>query len=185
MTARARSLGYDLQPHIDAGKILARQIDPAEIPPGQFVDEVRDAVEHQGIRAVVIDTLNGFLNAMPNESFLVLQLHELMSFLSQQGILTIIVMSQHGLVGSMNSPTDISYLADTVLLLRHFEAHGELRKAISVLKKRTGRHEHSIRELHLGKEGVTVGEPLRRFQGVLTGVPRLEINAPDGLDDGP
>jgi circadian clock protein KaiC len=186
MTARARSLGYDIQPHIDAGTILARQVDPAEIPPGQFTDEVRDAVEHQGVRAVVIDTLNGFLNAMPNESFLVLQLHELLSFLAQQGILTIVVMSQHGLVGAaMNSPTDISYLADTVLLLRHFEAHGELKKAISVLKKRTGRHEHTIREMKLGKDGVTVGEPLTRFQGVLTGVPRLEVTAPDGIGNVP
>jgi circadian clock protein KaiC len=144
------------------------------MPPGHFADEVRDAVESQGVRCVIIDSLNGYLNAMPDESFLVLQLHELLTFLGQQGILTIVIVSQHGLVGTfMNSPTDVSYLADTVIMLRHFEAHGELKKAISVLKKRTGRHEHTIRELLLSSDGVRVGEPLHRFQGVLTGVPTL------------
>jgi circadian clock protein KaiC len=182
MTARAHSLGYNLQRHIDAGEIIARQIDPAEIPPGQFADEVREAVESQGVRCVIVDTLNGFLNAMPDESFLVLQLHELLSFLAQQGVLTIVIVSQYGLVGSsISSPADVSYLADTVLLLRHFEAHGELKKAISVLKKRTGRHEHTIRELLLGSGGVNVGEPLKRFQGVLTGVPTLDPGAPNGV----
>jgi circadian clock protein KaiC len=174
MTARAHSLGYNLNRHIESGQILARQVDPAEMPPGHFADEVRDAVESQGVRCVIIDSLNGYLNAMPDESFLVLQLHELLTFLGQQGILTIVIVSQHGLVGTfMNSPTDVSYLADTVIMLRHFEAHGELKKAISVLKKRTGRHEHTIRELLLGSDGVRVGEPLHRFQGVLTGVPTL------------
>jgi circadian clock protein KaiC len=181
MTARSRSTGVDLQRHIDSGAILVRQVDPAEIPPGQFADEVRHAVETEGVRCVIIDSLNGYLNAMPDESFLVLQLHELLTFLGQQGILTIVILSQHGLVGStMNSPADVSYLADTVLLLRHFEARGELKKAVSVLKKRTGRHEHSIRELVISDRGVSVGEPLGQFHGVLTGVPRLDPSwAPD------
>ncbi|HVU51222.1 MAG TPA: ATPase domain-containing protein [Polyangia bacterium] len=172
--ARAHSLGYNLRRHVDAGQMVARQIDPAEMPPGKFADDVREAVEAQGVGCVIIDSLNGYLNAMPDESFLVLQLHELLTFLAQQGVLTIVVVSQHGLVGSsMQSPTDVSYLADTVLLLRHFEFQGELKKAISVLKKRTGRHENTIRELLLDAAGVNVGDPLQQFQGVLTGVPRL------------
>ncbi|HVZ75645.1 MAG TPA: ATPase domain-containing protein [Polyangia bacterium] len=177
--ARSRSLGFHLDRHVDSGRVIARQIDPAEMPPGQFADEVRDAVESQGVRCIIIDSLNGYLNAMPDESFLVLQLHELLTFLGQQGILTLVIVSQHGLVGAaMNSPTDVSYLADTVLVLRHFEAQGQLRKAISVLKKRTGRHENTIRELSLSSEGILVGEPLDKFQGILTGIPRL------GLIDG-
>ena len=181
MTARARSLGYNLQRHIDSGQIIVKQVDPAEMPPGHFADEVREAVESQGVRCVIIDSLNGYLNAMPDESFLVLQLHELLTFLGQQGILTIVVVSQYGLVGSsMHSPADVSYLADTVLMLRHFEARGSLMKAISVLKKRTGRHERTIRELVLSDRGVNVGEPLHRFHGVLTGVPTLDPNAAGG-----
>ncbi|HEY2728837.1 MAG TPA: ATPase domain-containing protein [Polyangia bacterium] len=180
MMARSRSMGYNLQRHIDAGQIIARQIDPAEMPPGQFADEVREAVENQGVRCVIIDSLNGYLNAMPDESFLVLQLHELLTLLGQQGVLTIAVVSQHGLLGpTMNSPADVSYLADTVLVLRHFEAHGQLKKAISVLKKRTGRHEHTIRELLLGSDGVRVGDPLQHFQGILTGVPTVDPGAAD------
>jgi circadian clock protein KaiC len=185
MTARARSLGYDLSRHIESRSLLARQVDPAEIPPGQFADEVREAVEKQNVRCVVIDSLNGYLNAMPDESFLVLQLHELLTFLAQQGVLSMVVVSQHGLVGSnMSSPTDVSYLADTVLVLRHFEARGELKKAISVLKKRTGRHEHLIRELLLGSKGVNVGEPLQRFQGVLSGIPQVARDVIEAVDDG-
>jgi circadian clock protein KaiC len=155
---------------------MIRQVDPAEIAPGEFAQLVRRSVEKDQARVVVIDSLNGYLNAMPDESYLVLQLHELLVFLGQQGVLTLVVVSQHGLVGVMNSPADVSYLADTVLLLRHFESQGRLRKAVSVLKKRTGRHESTIRELLLGNEGVTVGEPLDRFHGVLTGVPRLDLS---------
>jgi circadian clock protein KaiC len=171
MLARASSLGIDLTPHLDAGRITLRQVDPAEIPPGQFTENVRHSVETDGVRMVIIDSINGYMNAMPDESFLVLQLHELLSFLGQHGVVTILVMAQHGLVGAMLSPTDVSYLADTVLLLRHFEARGELKKAISVLKKRTGQHEHTIRELRLQRTGVTAGEPLTRFRGILSGVP--------------
>ena len=173
--ARSRSIGIEMEPSIKAGRVTFRQIDPAEIPPGQFVDDVRRAVDQDGARLIVVDSLNGYMNAMPDESFLMLQMHELLTFLGQRGVVTILVMAQHGLVGgTIKSPVDVSYLADTVLLLRHFEAQGALKKAISVLKKRTGEHEHTIRELKLSKTGITAGEPLTRFRGILTGVPHFQ-----------
>jgi circadian clock protein KaiC len=174
MMARSKSVGINLAPHVESGRVVVRQIDPAEIPPGHFIDDVRRAVEDGGTRLIVIDSINGYMNAMPDESFLVLQMHELLTFLGQHGVVTILVMAQHGLVGSVISPTDVSYLADTVLLLRHFEANGELKKAISVLKKRTGQHEHTIRELKLSSAGIAAGEPLSKFRGILTGVPTFQ-----------
>ena len=181
MEARSESLGIDLPAHERAGRIVVRQIDPAEVPPGQLTHQIRQAVENDGVRMIVIDSLNGYLQAMPDESFLILQLHELLTYLGRQGVVTILVVAQNGLVGaSMVSPTDVTYLADTVLLLRHFEAHGTLRKAVSVLKKRTGKHESVIRELRLSDHGITAGEPLTKFRGVLTGVPTYE-GAADGL----
>ena len=154
MKARSKSLGIDLACARKAGRIVIRQIDPAEVPPGQLTHQVRQAVENDGARMVVIDSLNGYLQAMPDESFLVLQLHELLTYLGRQGVVSILVVAQNGLVGaSMVSPTDVTYLADTVFLLRHFEAGGTLRKAVSVLKKRTGRHESAIRELRLSDKG--------------------------------
>jgi circadian clock protein KaiC len=175
MEARSKSLGIDLSAHEKAGRILVRQVDPAEVPPGQLTHQIRDAVEEQGARMVIIDSLNGYLQAMPDESFLVLQLHELLTYLGRQGVVSLLVVAQNGLVGaSMVSPTDVTYLADTVLLLRHFEAAGSLRKAMSVLKKRTGKHESTIRELRLSDRGITAGEPLTKFRGVLTGVPTYE-----------
>jgi circadian clock protein KaiC len=182
LRARSTSLGIDVAAHEEAGRILARQIDPAEVPPGEFSHGVRDAVDRLGVRCVVIDSLNGYLNAMPDESFLVLQLHELLTYLGQQGVVTILVVAQNGLVGSqMVSPTDVTYLADAVILLRHFEAGGGLRRAISVLKKRTGRHESAIRELRLSSNGIAVSDPLSQFRGVLTGVPTYEGSAGDLL----
>ncbi len=173
--ARSRSLGIDLPAHEKAGRIVVRQVDPAEVPPGQLTHQIRQAVENEGVRMVIIDSLNGYLQAMPDESFLVLQLHELLTYLGRQGVVSILVVAQNGLVGaSMVSPTDVTYLADTVLLLRHFEAAGTLRKAVSVLKKRTGKHESAIRELRLSDQGITAGEPLTKFRGVLTGVPTYE-----------
>jgi circadian clock protein KaiC len=170
--ARCDSLGINLRPHLDSGDVTLRQLDPAEVPPGQFNDDVRQAVERDGARVVVIDSLNGYLNAMPDESYLVLQLHELLTFLGQHGVVTILIVAQHGLLGAnMNSPTDVSYLADTVLLLRHFEARGQLKKAISVLKKRTGRHESTIHEIILGSDGVRAGKAIDELRGVLTGIP--------------
>jgi len=178
MEARSKSLGIDLPAHEKAGRIVVRQIDPAEVPPGQLTHQVRRAVENEGARMIIIDSLNGYLQAMPDESFLVLQLHELLTYLGRQGVVSILVVAQHGLLGaSMVSPTDVTYLADTVLLLRHFEAGGTLRKAVSVLKKRTGRHESAIRELRLSDKGITAGEPLTNFRGVLTGVPTYDGSA--------
>jgi circadian clock protein KaiC len=178
--ARARSLGLDLAGHVEAGRVRLQQIDPAELSPGEFTQVVRDAVERDGARLVVIDSLNGYLQAMPDERFLTTQLHELLSFLSQKGVLTILLVAQHGLVGDeLAAPADVSYLADTVLLLRYFEVGGGVRKAISVLKKRTGGHESTIRELTMGPGGVKVGPPLREFRGVLRGVPVVDAPRPE------
>jgi circadian clock protein KaiC len=182
MEARSKSLGIDLPAHGKSGQIVVRQIDPAEVPPGQLTHQIRHAVENEGVRMIIIDSLNGYLQAMPDESFLILQLHELLSYLGRQGVISILVVAQNGLLGaSMVSPTDVTYLADTVLLLRHFEAGGALRKAVSVLKKRTGKHESAIRELCLTERGITAGAPLTRFRGVLTGVPGYEGSADELL----
>lgn len=168
---RAASLNIDPRPHIASGKLHLEQIDPAELSPGEFVQRVRDSVETRDAKVVVIDSLNGFLNAMPGEHHLAMQMHELLSFLNQRGVATIIVLAQSGMIGQMTSPVDLSYMADNVLLLRLFETHGEIRKALSVIKKRGGEHEDTIRELRFHKGRITVGEPLKDFRGVLTGVP--------------
>jgi circadian clock protein KaiC len=171
---RSAALGIDLAGERESNRVAVRQIDPAEVPPGQLSHQIRHLVEEEGVRTVVIDSLNGYLNAMPNESFVILQLHELLTFLGQKGVTTILVVAQKGLVGAnMISPMDVSYLADTVLLFRHFEADGALHQAISVLKKRTGAHEKTIRELSLSQRGITAGKPLHHFRGVLTGVPEV------------
>jgi circadian clock protein KaiC len=152
-----------------------QQIDPAELSPGEFAHFVRRAVDQQKARVVVIDSLNGYLQAMPDERFLTVQMHELLTYLNQQGVVTILVLAQHGFMGhNMGTPVDVSYLADTVLMLRFFEAAGEMRRALSVVKKRTGYHENSIREMRMSSGGISVGEPLRNFQGVLTGVPTYQ-----------
>ncbi len=174
MMARSKGIRIDLEPWLEKQQLIVRQIDPAEMPPGAFVAQVRDAVEKQHARIVVIDSLNGYMNAMPEERFLTLHLHELLAYLSQLGVLTILVMAQHGMMGKMESQVDISYLSDSVLLMRYFEAIGEIRSALSVVKKRTGPHERTIRELSMSPEkGIVVGAPLTNFHGVLTGVPRL------------
>lgn len=170
---RAAGLGMDLEPFLHDGRLMVQQIDPGELSPGHFMQIVRRAVEVQQVRLLVIDSLNGYLNAMPNEQFLIVQLHELATYLNQKGLLTLLVMSQTGLVGATESPIDTSYLTDNVVLFRFFEAVGEVRHAISVVKKRTGRHERAIRELEFTSNGLQIGEPLREFQGVLTGVPQL------------
>jgi circadian clock protein KaiC len=169
---RSAGLGVGLKEHVDAGRVAVRQVDPAELTPGEFAHAVRRTVEADGARVVVIDSLNGYITAMPEERLLTAHLHELLTYLGQQGVVTILVMAQHGLLGqAMESPTDVSYLADTVVLLRYFEAGGEVRKAVSVVKKRGGGHEAAIRELRVGPGGVRVGAPLHEFRGVLTGVP--------------
>lgn len=169
---RSRGLGIGLPEHVDAGRVQIRQVDPAQLTPGEFAHDVRRAVDADGVRVVVIDSLNGYIAAMPDERLLTAHLHELLTYLGQQGVQTILVMAQHGLLGAaMESPSDVSYLADTVMLLRYFEAGGEVRKAISVVKKRGGGHETTIREYRVGAGGVRCGAPLREFHGVLTGVP--------------
>ena len=174
MLARLRGLGMDASPHIEAGRLLLEQIDPAELSPGEFVARVRKQAKDRKSRIIVIDSLNGFLNAMPGEKFLAIQLHELLTYLNQLGMATFMVLAQHGLLGrEMESVVDVSYLADSVLLLRYFEAGGKVKQAISVVKKRSGDHERSIRELRL-QNGIVVGEPLLGFRGVLSGTPERE-----------
>ena len=167
---RAAGLHIDLQSKED--QFIFMQVDPAELSPGEMSGMIRENVA-AGVGVVVLDSLSGYQNAMPEENFLMLQMHELLTYLNQQGVLTILVLAQHGLVGAMQSPVDLTYLSDTVLLLRYFEAAGELRRAISVMKKRTGGHEPTIREYRIDKQGVRVGEPLTQFSGILTGVPKF------------
>ena len=172
LMGRAAGLGMDLAPHVASGHLNISHLDPAEVSPGEFVDMVREAVETQGVRAVLIDSLNGFLQAMPGEQFLALHLHELLTYLNNRGVLTLLVLAQMGLVGSaMQTPIDVSYLADNILVFRYFEAHGEVRQAISMMKKRSGGHERSIRELRFGENTIKVGAPLADFQGILSGTP--------------
>ena len=171
MLARADALQLGLAAHLQTGLVQIQQVDPAEISPGEFTGRVQEGVE-QGAKMIVIDTLNGYLNAMPGEQYLANQLHEASAYLNQQGILTIFTLAQHGLIAALDSPVDISYLADTVVSLRYFEAAGAMKKAVSVIKKRSGQHEQTIREfaLEAGK-GIRIGGPLKEFQGVLSGAP--------------
>jgi circadian clock protein KaiC len=168
---RARGIGMEISPLIASGDIAVHQINPAEMSPGEFTALVCQGVDKRNATVVIIDSLNGYLQAMPQERFLPLEIHQLLSYLNQQAVLTIMVMAQHGLVGVVESPIDLSYLSDAVLLLRFFEAQGNVRKAISVLKKRVGTHEDTIRELRLTAQGVQVGEPLTDFQGIMSGIP--------------
>ncbi|MGE4049040.1 MAG: ATPase domain-containing protein [Acetobacteraceae bacterium] len=177
LEARARTLGLPLQQALDSGLIRLQQIDPAELSPGEFASIVRQAVEADGARVVVIDSLNGYLNAMPDERFLILQMHELLSYLGQLGVLTILVLAQHGLMGPMQAPVDLSYLSDTVLMLRYFEIGGTVRRALSVVKKRSGNHEHTIREFRLGITGISLGPPLTQFSGIFSGTPHYIGNS--------
>ncbi len=170
---RAEQMRLEFSEHIASGILEVRQIDPAEIAPGELAMQIVDCVEKQGVRMIVLDSLNGYVNAMPQEDFLNLHLHELLSYLNQRGVVTLMVLAQTGLVGVMGSPVDVSYLADTVILTRYFEARGSVRKAISVIKKRSGAHETAIRELQLSERGIQIGAPLQEFEGVLTGVPRF------------
>jgi circadian clock protein KaiC len=169
--ARARTLGLPLQDKLDSGLIRFQQIDPAELSPGEFTANVRKSVEEDGARMIIIDSLNGYLHAMPDERFLILQMHELLTYLGQQGVLTLLVLAQHGLVGPVETPLDISYLSDSVIMLRYFEADGMVRRGLSVVKKRSGSHEHSIREFRLGSGGMQIGLPLKGFRGILAGTP--------------
>lgn len=171
LCARSRLLNMDIEPFIESGLLRIRQIDPAELSPGEFAGAVRAAVEEQGARVIVIDSLNAYLKAMPTDTFLALQMHELLTYLNQLGVATILILGYHGIVGDLRVDVDLSYLADNIMFMRFFETGGEVRKAISVVKTRTSDHERTIREFRVGPGGLILGEPLRNFQGVLSGVP--------------
>lgn len=173
LMTRSRALNMDLQPFIDAGLLTIRQIDPAELSPGEFASAVRGAVEQDDVGLVVIDSLNAYLHAMPSDNFLVLQMHELLSYLAQQGVVSLMILGQHGVTGDLRSDLDISYLADTMMMLRFFEADGEVRKSIAVIKTRTSDHERTIRELRIDGGGIVIGAPIRGFSGILSGTPVL------------
>lgn len=181
--ARASGLGMDLQPFANDGSLLLEQVDPAELSPGELSSRVQSAVEQSNARIVVIDSLTGYLNAMSEEQHLVLQMHEILTYLNQKGVVTILLLANHGLIGQMASPVDMTYLCDSVMLLRFFESGGRLRRAISVVKKRVGPHEDTIREFKISAAGLAVGEPLEEFRGILTGVPTYEGKQGDLLND--
>jgi circadian clock protein KaiC len=169
---RGETLGLAPDAAIAAGRLTVEQVEPGELSPGEFSYRVRDAVEKDGVRLVVIDSLNGYLTAIPQSDSPLIRMYELLSYLADRGVATILILAQHGLIGTaMQAPIDVSYLADTIIMLRFFEAHGEVRRAISVVKRRMGAHETTIREMSIGADGVTVGRALSDFQGVLTGVP--------------
>jgi circadian clock protein KaiC len=181
--ARTKHFGIDLEALARSGDLLIQQVDAAELSPGEFTATVRECVQANGIRTVIIDSLNGYQAAMPEENFLILHIHELLQFLNRQGATTFLTVAQHGLVGDMKAPVDVTYLADTVLLLRYFEAVGEVRRALSVIKKRTGDHEKSIREYEIGPSGLVVGPSLKDFHGVLRGVPNFVGNGSGLMGD--
>jgi circadian clock protein KaiC len=171
LLSRMSGLGVDLRQHVENGTVSIRQVDPSELTPGEFAWTIRREVEEGQAKVVVIDSLNGYLNAMPGERFLTIHLHELLMFLGEKGVATLLIGAHQGMMGPMITPVDASYLADAVVLLRYFEARGEIRQAISVMKKRGGRHERSIRDFSLESDGIQVGQPLKGFRGILTGVP--------------
>lgn len=175
--ARANKLGLELQERVDEGLIQVHQVDPAEMSPGEFAFAIKSAVERDDIGIVQIDSLNGFLHAMGDERFLNLQLHELVTYLNQQGIVTIMMLAPHGMLGQMRTPLDVTYLADTVVALRYYEASGSVHKAISVIKKRTGKHERTIREVNMDRGKISVGRPLTKFRGIFTGTPQTESSS--------
>jgi circadian clock protein KaiC len=174
LVVRGKSLGLDVKSCADAGSLILRQIEAAELSPGQLVHEIRHLVEERNLKLLVIDSINGLLNGMPGEKFLTMQLHELTAYLGQQGVATLLTVAQHGFVGAhIDTPVDVSYVADTVLLFRYFEAAGEVRQALSVIKKRSGEHERTIRELVMKNGSIRVGNTLTEFEGVLTGAPKF------------
>lgn len=176
--ARSAALDMDIRPFIENGKLVIQHIDPAELAPGQFAQMLRDAVENHGASFIVIDSLNAYLQSMPGEKYLILQMHELLTYLNNRGITTVLVLGQHGLVGEMHNSVDVSYLADATVLLRYFETNGRLHRAITVIKSRTNDHAQTIHELQLNKKGVDVGKALEGFEGVLTGVPHYRGTTP-------
>jgi circadian clock protein KaiC len=180
---RAGEMGIAFEPHIQSGRLKIEQIDPAEIAPGELSHRILSSVQANKTSLVVLDSLNGYVTAMPDEDYLTLHLHELTMYLAHQGVMTIMIMAQHGLVASqMGAPVDVSYLADTVVLLRFFEALGAVKKAISIIKKRSGSHETTIRELMMTEKGIVLGQPLKEFEGVLSGIPKFKGSADQMLN---
>jgi circadian clock protein KaiC len=177
MMARAMSVGIKVDDLIESKAICVMQIDPAELSPGEFAHLVIDEVRTKHAGLLVVDSLNGYVQAMPDAKFLIIQLHELLSFLSRHGVLTLMTLAQHGLVGQMQAPVDLTSLADSVILLRYFEQGGRIKKAVSVIKKRIGSHEDTIREFKSDSSGVRLGKPLEDFHGVLTGTPTFKGRA--------
>jgi circadian clock protein KaiC len=181
---RSVGLGMDFLPYLESGLFELVQIELAELSPGEFSSRVRRAVEKHKAGIIVVDSLNGYLNGMPSERYLLIHMHELLGYLGKRGVATILTLAQHGVVGgTMHAPVDVSFLADTVILLRYFEASGLVRQAISIVKKRRGGHERSIREMRITSSGLRVGEVLKDFQGVLTGVPQYRGKDDKLLDD--
>jgi circadian clock protein KaiC len=170
---RSASLGFQLDRYVKEGLITITPVDPAQLQPGEFAHLVRTSVERDEARVLVIDSLNGFLNAVPEERFLLLHLHELLNYLGQHGVASVLVFAQHGLIGTMQTSIDVSYLADCVILLRYFEHEGNIHKAISIMKKRSGPHETSIRAYGMNPEGLHIGEALEQYHGVMTGTPTV------------
>ena len=170
---RAAQIGLEFGKHMASGLLRVQQVDPAEIAPGELAHDIVKAVNDENAEVIVLDSLNGYVNAMPQEEYLHLHLHELLTYLNQRNVLTIMILAQHGLIGTMGTPVDVSYLADSVLLMRFFEARGALKKAVSIVKKRSGPHEDTIRELSISANGIVIGEPLANFEGVMTGVPKM------------
>jgi circadian clock protein KaiC len=179
--SRAKGMGIDLKAMRDGGGLIIQQMDAAEVSPGEFAHKVRLCVEKDDIRTVVIDSLNGYQNAMPQEQFLILHMHELLQYLNRQGATTFLTVAQHGMMGEMRAPVDVTYLADTVIMLRYFEVRGEVRRAVSVVKKRTGPHENTLREFSIDSSGLKIGQPLDQFQGILRGVPQILGIGPSGM----
>lgn len=180
LITRAEVLGMPLRRHRTEGLLHIEQVDAAELSPGEFAHRLRHEVTRNQASIVLIDSLNGYQASMPEEQFLILHMHELLSFLNRLGVLTILTVAQHGVLGDMKSPADLTYLSDTVLLLRYFEANGRVRRALSVIKKRSGGHEDTIREFRVSSRGIEVGEPLHGFHGVLRGTPEYRPTADDG-----
>lgn len=181
--ARSASMDIDLRPYVDNGQLAIQHIDHAELAPGEFAQMLRDAVELNGVQFIAIDSLNAYLQAMPGEHFLTLQMHELLSYLNQQGITTVLVPGQHGLIGEIRTDIDLNYLSDTTVLLRFFESNGRLRRAIAVIKSRTSNHMLTIHELQLGSGGITIGEALKGLEGVLTGLSTYRGTTPMLAED--
>jgi circadian clock protein KaiC len=175
LVTRAAGLGIDLQKHIESKLLTIQPVDPAELSPGEFTHRIRRAIEQDDASMIVLDSLNGYLNAMPGERYLAIHLHELLMYLGHRGVATILIGAHQGLIGSaMNTPVDASYLADAVILLRYYETQGEVRQAISVVKKRGSQHERTIRDFRMSDGRIQIGEPLRSFRGVLTGTPMVD-----------